>query len=380
MKKKFLIVTTVPLSLGFFRGQIQVLKKEFDIELVSSPGKQLKEICNEENVFGHAITMKREISVFNDIRSLFQLLFLFKKIKPTVIHGSTPKAGLLSMFAGWLMNVPHRIYYIHGLRYQGDKGFKRKLLIKMEKMSCYFATDIVAVSRGVKKLLKEEGITDKQVSVIWNGSINGVDINYFSNNNNDILNLKKNYKIDKDNFVFGFIGRMVGDKGLNELIKAFVKVNSKNPATKLVLVGDFENLLDPVKRSTKNEILSNKHIIFAGFQSDVRPFLKMMDVFVFPSYREGFGVALMEAAAMGVLSISSNIIGCNEIIINKYNGLLIPPKSTTNLISAMETLVENPKLIKQMSNVTRQYVIDKFEQNNLWLKTLAFYSDIVNKV
>lgn len=367
------------MSLFFFRGQVGILKTAFDIEAVSSPNEQLSRFCEREEIQGHSIKMFREISLINDVKSLFKLVQLFKKLQPEVIHGNTPKAGNLSMIAGWIAGVPHRIYCIHGLRYQGASGLKKVLLKTMERISCRFATDVMTVSFGVKNLLKEENIYKGDVKVIWNGSVNGIDTNLFSPDAIDADYLKTQYKFDDSHLVFGFVGRLVKDKGVNELIAAFVEVNKKYPNIRLLLVGDYEKS-DPVTDATKNLIETHEHIIFGGWQKDIRPFLKIMDIFTFPSYREGFGLSLMEAAAMNVPAISSNITGCNEIIENGYNGRLIPSKSTKELKNAMEEFVLNPQLIKQMSSVSRQYVIDKYEQKQLWDKALQAYKKIVNDV
>jgi len=379
MKKKFLILTTVPMSLFFFRGQVGKLKTTFDVEVVSSSGKQLSHFCESEGVVGHPIKMFREISIVNDIKSLYKLVQLLKKIQPEVIHGNTPKAGNLSMIAGWIAGVPHRIYCIHGLRYQGASGVKKVLLKGMERISCRFATDVMTVSFGVKNLLKAENIYKGDVNVIWNGSVNGIDTALFSPDVIDETELKTQYKLDDSQIVFGFVGRLVKDKGVNELIEAFVDVHKNHPNTRLLLVGDYEQS-DPVTEATRNQIETHPHIIFGGWQSDIRPFLKIMDIFTFPSYREGFGLSLMEAAAMNVPAISSNITGCNEIIENGYNGRLIPSKSAKELKNAMEEFVLNPQLIKQMASVSRQYVIDKYEQKQLWDKALQAYKKIVNDV
>ncbi|MBL4559850.1 MAG: glycosyltransferase family 4 protein [Labilibaculum sp.] len=379
MKKKFLIVTTIPLSLGFFRGQVQVLKKEFNVEFVSSSGVNLETICNDGKVIGYPVEMKREISIIKDIVSLYKLTILFFKLKPYVIHSSTPKAGLLSNMAAWLNNVPVRIYYVHGLRYEGVVGLKRKLLVLMECLSCYFATDVYSVSIGIRDLLKSDGITKKKIKVIGNGSVNGIDVEYFSRHNPDVPNLKEKHHINSSNFVFGFVGRLVKDKGIHELVDAFVKINKNYPNTRLLLVGEFENG-DPINKAIKVKIKTNKNILHVGFQRDVRPFLKMMNVFVFPSYREGFGVSLMEAAAMDVPAISSDITGCNEIIKNGYNGILIPSKSVINLFNAMEKMISDINLSNEMSKVCRTSVIDKYEQKALWDKTFESYSKLIKDV
>ncbi|MDO8316200.1 MAG: glycosyltransferase family 4 protein, partial [Flavobacterium sp.] len=337
----------------------------------------LEEFCRSERIQGHVVEMKREISFWNDIKSLIRLFRLFRKTKPEVIHGSTPKAGLLSMIAGWMNKIPVRIYYIHGLRYQGTKGFKRTLLMFMEKISCYFATDIFAVSHGVKFMLLEDQITQRNVTIIGSGSANGIDVVHFSSQNPTIPDLKSKYNIVETDFVFGFVGRLVRDKGIHELIETFVKINVAQKNTKLVLVGDFEDALDPLDNDIKQIIVAHPNIIFTGFQSDIRPFLKMMNVFVFPSYREGFGVSLMEAAAMDVPAIASDIIGCNEIIKDGYNGILVPAKSLIHLENAMKLVLRNPAILNEMALVSRQFVIDKYERNKLWDKILKSYSELI---
>ncbi|MCY1496893.1 N,N'-diacetylbacillosaminyl-diphospho-undecaprenol alpha-1,3-N-acetylgalactosaminyltransferase [compost metagenome] len=379
MKKKFLIVTTVSDSLPFFKGQLNVLKESFEIELVSSSGPHLDEMCALHAVAGHQIEMNREISIFADFMSLMKLTILFIKTKPFVVHGNTPKAGLLSMIAAWIARVPKRIYYVHGLRYHGESGTKKKILMQMEKISCVFATNVIAVSEGVKKVLTEDKVCKKEIQIIWNGSINGLDVAYFSPDIVDTSHVMDEFGIENNNFVFGFIGRLVGDKGINELVSAFKKINATNTKTKLLLVGRFENDLDPLKAETLLEIQNNKNIIHAGFQKDVRPFFKAMNVFVFPSYREGFGIVLMEAGAMNVPAISSNIIGCNEIIRDNHNGFLIESRNENELSEKMKFCVGNPEILSNMAGQSRSLVLEKFEQQLLWKKSLEAYQDICKK-
>jgi len=371
--KKFIIITTIPLSLYFFKGQIQVLKKKFEVNLVSSPGSMLDDNCNVENVKGYPISMKREISLFHDVYSLISLIKLFFKLKPDVVHGSTPKAGLLGMIAAWFCKVKTRIYYIHGLRYQGTKGLKRRLLVTMERLSCFFATDVYAVSFGVKDILEQDIITKKKINIIGNGSVNGINTNYFSVDNKEVIDLRNPLGLTTNNFIFGFVGRLVKDKGINELVAAFLQINKTHPESRLLLVGGFEKG-DPIDKNIENEIKTNDRILNVGFQKDVRPYYNLMDIFIFPSYREGFGVALMEAAAMNVPSISSNIIGCNEVVSDGYNGVLINSKSKDELFKAMKMLILDETKKNEMAKVCRDYVIEKYEQNNLWDKTLESYS------
>lgn len=370
MKNKLIIVTTVPISLGFFKGQVQELKKKFEVKVLSSPGTLLDEFCQEEKVVGFGVPIQREISIFKDIRSLFHLLVVFLREKPTVVHGNTPKGGLLSMFASWLLRVPTRIYYLHGLRYEGTKGKKRTLLMEMERFACFFATDVYAVSHGVKSTLERDNITRKPITVIHNGSVNGLNTSYFQERDHN--EFKNPVKLPSDAFVFGFVGRMVGDKGINELVEAFEQL--KNHKAYLLLVGPLESDLDPLKKETLERIRSNNKIVSTGGVSDVRPYLMMMNVFVFPSYREGFGISLMEALAMGLPVISSDITGCNEIVQHGENGLLIPSKGHNALLDTMSLLLENKRLFNKLKENARRSVVERYEQKKVWQKTLESYS------
>ena len=211
MKHKMFITSTVPQFFLFFKGQINVLKNLFDITLVSSTGEQLDQIASIHKVDKCAIEIEREISILKDFKSLFSLITFFYKQKPFVVLANSPKASLLSIIAAYLTNVPHRIYYVHGLRYQTTKGFKRKLLIFMERITCLLATEVIAVSYGMKKILLEDKITRKDVSIIWNGSVNGVDTDFFNRDKVEDIYVKN---ISPNEFVFGFIGRIVKDKGI----------------------------------------------------------------------------------------------------------------------------------------------------------------------
>ncbi|MFD1162238.1 glycosyltransferase family 4 protein [Hwangdonia seohaensis] len=376
MKKKFLLVSTVSTTLNFFGGQINFLNKTFDVELVSSPDDMLYGIGEREGVNVHPVKMVREISLFKDLKSLFQLIVLFKKLKPHVVHGNTPKGGLLSMTASWVARVPHRIYYVHGLRYEGDTGLKRKILKNIERISCYLATDIISVSHGVKENMAKDNITNKTPHIIGNGSANGINPNEFSRENIEHDDLRKKYSISETDLLFGYVGRLVGDKGINELISVFSALNQTHKHIKILLVGWYEDLLDPLEDHIKQEIINNENIIAVGGQNDVRPFLNIMDVFVFPSYREGFGVSIMEAAAMDLPIICSNISGCNEIVLDGHNGKLVTPKSLTELTNTMEHFINNPDTITKMKAVTRSYVLEKYKQETVWKEALKTYSNI----
>ncbi len=377
-KKKIFILTTIPITLSFFKGQIQILKKVFNVELVSSPDEFLNTMGSTEQVIVHAVEMERDISIIRDFKSLFNLYSLFRRKKPYIVHGNTPKGGLLSMVSSFFARVPKRIYCVHGLRYQGMFGAKRILLKTMEKLTCFLATDILTVSFGIAEVLNADGITSKKVDVIGNGSINGIDLDYFSPVSYDSQKLRNQYGISSDDFVYGFMGRLVGDKGVNELIEAFVSLSQEDDSLKLLLIGDYETALDPLKKETINIIENHPKIIPTGYQKDIRSFLMMMDVFVFPTYREGLPVSLMEAGAMGIPIISSDISGCNEIVDDQINGLLIQPKSVKALRESMNLIRKDTSLYQKIAAQSRVQIEKKYKQKYHWEAVESYYKNYMN--
>lgn len=375
MKSKFFLITTIPFSLNFFKGQIKELNKIFDVTLISSGDPYLTTVASNEGVRARSLNMKRNISLFVDIVSLFKLIHMFFTEKPKIIHCNTPKASFLALLAGYITHVPFRIYYIHGLRFEGYTGLKRYLLIYIEKISCFCATDIIAVSFGVKQIA-EQMLTRKKVTVLHNGSPNGILINEYIEYNYDKDGFRKELGILETDFVFGFVGRIVGDKGINELIDAFTRLSKIHVHVKLLLIGYYEERLDPLNKTTKSKILEDPNIIYMGFQQDVKKYLSVLDVFVSPSYREGFGLTLLEANLMGIPLIATSITGYTEIIQDGYNGFLIPSKNTLALFIKMKEMIEDKASIIGMKDNCRSAVLNKYNHENVLEKALEYYKKI----
>ena len=372
--KKLFFVTTIAGSLNFFKGQYQLLLSDFDITAIASDKKRLKEVGEENHIQIHYIPMEREISIFKDFYCLICFIFYFIRQRPYIVHGNTPKGSLLSMIAAWMTRVPVRIYMCHGLRYQGCRGIKRKVLMFMERISCRCATEIICVSHGIKEVLIEDRITNKEPIVIWNGSVQGIDMGKFNPDNiTDKQGLKGKYGIDENDFVITFIGRIVKDKGINELVEAVNLLHTKYSNIKLLLIGRFENIGNPISDITKKIIDEGDFIIATGSQLNIVPFLSITDLFVFPSYREGFGLSLMEAGAMNVPSVASNIPGCNEVIIDGLTGLLIEPRSTLAIIESIEKLYNDRELLDYLKSNCRKSIIERYEQNQLWQHYREYY-------
>ncbi|MDR1408150.1 MAG: glycosyltransferase, partial [Tannerella sp.] len=274
---------------------------------------------------------------------------------------------------------PHRIYTVTGLRFETEKGLKRKILILMEQIACWTATKVIPEGIGVKNTLIKNRITNKPLKIIKNGNINGIDINFFSPESvscKEKTALEKQLTIASEHVVFCFIGRIVKDKGINELVTAFEQINRLHPQTKLLLVGWFEKELDPVSPETEQKINHHPDILFVGKQTDVRPYLAVSDIFVFPSYREGFPNVVMQAGAMELPCIVTDINGCNEIIENGVNGLIIPPKNVEKLQEKMELLLNNKDLRIQLKQKAREMITSRYEQRTVWEALLAEYRSL----
>lgn len=359
------------MSLSFFKGQIGKLSKDFDITLISSPDEELEQIAHSENVKYSAISMKRDISIIDDIVSLLKFLWLFIIQRPDVIHCNTPKGSLLGLITGYLTRVPVRIYYLHGLRYEGATGKKRQLLVVLEKLNCFCATHIIAVSHGIKQKVQDE-LTSKKVSVIHHGSANGMPVEEFLIENYDDYAIRESYGITKQDFVFGFVGRLVADKGINELVHAFNMLEQKN--IKLIMVGRYEPELDPLSQETLDIIQTNPNIIEVGFQKDVKKFLAIMDLFVSPSYREGFGLSVLEANLMKVPVLVTSITGYSEIVQEGKNGFFVNPKDTMELFNKMKKKLQSRDSLFAMKQNCYDEVATKYNHKEVLEKALDYYA------
>lgn len=345
---------------------------------ISSEPDNLKKFAEEEGIRCKHIPMKREISLFADVVSIMRWVFLLLKERPYIVHGNTPKAALLSMVAAWITRRPVRIYMCHGLRYQGTQGKLRKLLMTMEKIACSCATHVISVSRGVADIMVADGLCKKEkMMVVGHGSAGGVDMEKFNPEKVE-RDVRKELGIPKDAFVFAFVGRIVGDKGVNELVGAFNRINEKNQNTHLLLVGPNESVQDPISEKTAAIIDNSPSIHAMGMQQDVRPFLKASDAFILPSYREGFGMVLIEAGAMGLPCITTNITGCNEIIIPGENGAIVEPRDEEALYKEMKKWVEHLDIVKTMAAKSRKMVEDRYECHKVWEEYYKFYTSLCN--
>jgi capsular polysaccharide biosynthesis glycosyltransferase capM len=379
----------VPLSLKvLLKGQLRFMASNgFDVKGVSSEGEELREVHENEGIAVEAITMSRKITPFQDLKSLWEMWNFLRKEKPQIVHTHTPKAGIIGMLAARLAGVPHRLHTVAGLPLMEATGTKRKILNFVEKLTYSSATRVYPNSKGLYDFILQNNFTQSnKLKIIANGSSNGIDTAFFSPDQVteiERVTLREKLSIQPDDFVFVFVGRIVSDKGINELIKAFSElqtVENKLTGIKLLLVGGLENDLDPLNPETLAEINQNKDIISVGFQQDVRSFFAIADALVFPSYREGFPNVVMQAGAMGLPSIVSDINGCNEIIIEGENGLIIPSKNVEKLKEKMLTLAKDKNLYTKLKGNSRRMIENRYEQSVVWNALLEEYEGLLQSV
>lgn len=376
--KKLFRITTVPISLnGLFKGQLKMLNEHFELVGVSSPGGEQEEVHQREGIRVISLPMERRISPIKDFISLVRMVLLFLKERPDMIHSYTPKAGLVSMLAGWIAGVPVRMHTFTGLVFPTASGLKQKILIWTDRLTCACATHINPEGNGVKQDLIRYHITKKPLKIIANGNVNGIDLEYFQRTP-EVMQAAATYR-KEGVFTFCFVGRVVRDKGINELVSAFVRLQKKYTQIRLILVGPFEKNLDPVSPETEKQILEHSAIDFMDFQKDIRPFLATSDALVFPSFREGFPNVVIQAGAMGLPSIVTDINGCNEIIEQDKNGVIIEPQNEQALYLAMEDFLLHSEKVKDMAQNCRQMMADRFDQKIVWTALLDEYKTLLKE-
>lgn len=380
---RLLRITTASISLKLLlRGQFTFFQQQgFEVLTVSADGPEVKDII-AEGVAHQVVGMTRMITPFQDLICLWQLMRVIRKFKPDIIHTHTPKAGLLGMMAARFCGIPVRLHTVAGLPLMEAKGIKRLVLKLTERITYRCATGVFPNSKGLLEFIRKEfNIQQSKFKIIGKGSSNGIDSSYFSKTEAlkaEACEIRKRYQIPADAIVFGFAGRIVKDKGMVELVKAFRKL-SLSASTRLILIGPFEEELDPLPHDIMEFIQRDKQIIKAGFQHDVRPWLLASDVFVFPSYREGFPNVVMQAACLGVPCIVSDINGCNEIIEDKVSGVMVPPKNEMALYEAMMNISTDKDLCTSFAVRARAFVSENFDQQYVWHELLKEYREVLKQ-
>lgn len=365
-KVKLVICTTVPDTILYIlKGQPKYLNQYFEVIIITGKSIKNKIISANEGIRIYEIAFKRNINLVFDLFAIIQMIFLLMHIKPRIIHSYTPKAGFVSMLCSWLIMIPIRIHTFTGLIFPNQKGIKKKVLILIDRLICLCSTKIIPEGEGVKRDLISYKISKKSLEIIGNGNISGVDTSFFTDTEIKYEDALRELNINNDflsnKFVYSFIGRLNVDKGLNELFEAF-DILPQN--TCLLIAGELDKEGNSISLELYSKLKKNNRIICLGFVEDIRLVLKLTNVLVLPSYREGFPNVLLQSLSMGVPAIATNINGCNEIIIHNHNGWLVETKNYNDLAKKMlyaETISKN--YFNKIKKNARVSIVRRFEQS-----------------
>lgn len=382
---KLCIVSTIPTTIkAFFGTQLKYLQEnDYDITVITSPAANSQDFGRSlpENIKIHTVKMSRTISPLDDIKAFRNILKIIKQGNFDIVQYVTPKAALLGSLASCFVKVPVRLYLMWGLYYVTQTGFKKLVFKTIERIICRCSTAIAPDSKGNVKLAVQEGLckADK-ISVVGHGSANGVDTERFDPDklSEDGRKIRIELNIPETAKVFGCIAAIVGDKGVNELIEAFDIISKENPGVYLLYIGQTTEK-DPVKKTTLETMKSNSRIIHLGWQTEPEKYMAAMDIFVLPTYREGFGGVNIEASAMGLPVISADVPGPQESIVNGKTGILVPAKQIVPLVNAMKDLLEHPLSAKKLGEAGRKRVQEFYEQKKLWQSILEHRRILLEK-
>ena len=353
--KKLIVGITVPASVGLLKGQLKYFEeKGYNTYLLTQHNEKSSDYCKCEGCKKLDVKIARDISLFQDIKTLLALIKIFKKEKPDIVNVGTPKMGMLGMIAAWWCRVPNRIYTCRGFRYEHERGFLKCVLKLCERISGICAQKIICISPSVKALGVKDGLfKEKKCVVIHKGSSNGIDPNYFSRKNvelRDTEKLRKKLNLE-GKFVYGFLGRIVDRKGIKELYEAFCKVYKQDCNCRLLIVGpwEFSQIAD---KTFYDKVMMHEGIVVPGRTDDVPLYFTMMDVFVLPAWWEGFGNVVVQAADMGIPVIGSKGTGVCDAVCDGFNGINVEPKNSEALYNAMIKITTSSTVVTSSNTLS----------------------------
>lgn len=381
-KTRIIHITTVPLSFNFLSGQPRYLYDNgFEVHVISARGENALNFMRREPVQFHPIPMERRITPLRDLIALYRLFRTIRSIRPQIVHTHTPKAGLLGSMAAWLARVPVRIHTVHGLPMMTARGIKRLLLKWSEKIACSCSHQVFSVSQSIREVVVEEKICSTyKIKVIANGSSNGIDaLDKFNPKKVSPLireEIRTQLSIPKDADVLGFVGRVVRDKGIVELAQAWLKLRDEYPNLHLLMIGPIESQ-DPLPNEITALLNSDPRIHMVGQVNCIVPYYTATDILVLPTYREGLPGVLLEAAAMELPLVATQVPGCVDAAVNGVTGLLVPPKDHIALANALRTYLNSPSLRLCHGQAGRKRVLDDYQPKLIWQELYQTYINLL---
>ena len=373
-------VVNISFVIPYFLGkQLNLFTEKGNKEfVVCSDSEELKEFSERYCFEYRAIDVLRKISITKDIKAVISVAKYIREIKADVVTGHTPKGGLIAMLAAYITRVPVRIYFRHGLVYETSHGVKKALLVNIDRLASKLATKIVCVSPSVARRSLEDRLNpgSKQV-VLANGTCNGIDTDRFSKGSVDtekLKSLKKRLGINEGDFIIGFTGRLVRDKGIIELVRAYHALKQNNPNVRLLLVGMLE-VRDALPEDVVKVINEDGGIIKTGYvgYAEIEYYYALMSVFVLASYREGFPTSVLEASSMNLPVITTRATGCIDSIIDGETGIFVN-HDDKELLSALSQIYKDDNLRAEMGEKGRQFVINHFNQELIWKEIEKLYN------
>lgn len=378
--KKLIRITTVPMALKYLLpGQMNFMRENgFEVLMISADGKELNDVIKQERCRHKVVPMTRKITPFQDLKCLLQLIRIFRAEKPDIVHSHTPKAGLLGMLAARICGVKVRIHTVAGLPMMVEKGVKFRLLKFIEKLTYSSANFVWPNSSSLLQYISSNKMTNPhKLSMIARGSTNGINTDRFDPKKIDQQKLKaiqSEIGYSTEHTYLLCMGRLVKDKGIVELINVFSSLRKISPNLRLLLVGDFEESLDPLPDATTNEIFYNEAIIHIRWTNEVEYYMHLADTFIFPSHREGFPNVLMQAGAMQLPIICSRISGNVDIVHDNETGLLFDAGNEQQMQSLIMQAVKQKDRMKEMAARLKEIICTEYPRNHIWQKILQQYA------
>lgn len=371
-KPKILRITTVAGTMNvILKGQLRYINQYFDVIGATAPFyNYFDEIAVREGVKLYKVNLTRKITPFHDLIALIKLILIILKERPDIIHTQTPKANLIGIMAGFFCGTKVRMLSIVGMPAYKEVGIKGKLLKLIDKISYGMATHIYPNSKGLFEHYSKWQMVNSKLGFIGYGSSNGIDFDFYNPKAislEHLNNLRSEIGLKYEDFVFSFMGRVVNDKGIKELIDSFISFcdEIKFSNSRLLIIGPVREGDDPIPEKYQDLLKNHPKICHVGLQRDVRPYLLLSNVFVFPSHREGLPGSLMQAGAMDLPIIASDIIGNREIVENT-EGILFPVENTKMLVLSMMEMYVNDEARNQMKLNIREKMKIKYDQKFYW--------------
>jgi glycosyltransferase involved in cell wall biosynthesis len=381
-RSRLLIAVTSPKSAVFFTGQLAKLREAgFDVHFLCSPGPEAEAMASDQQAAFHPVPLSRAISPWRDLKALLQVMGILRRLAPTVVNTGTPKAGLVVMLAAWCCRVPIRIYTVHGLRFETVRGPLRSLLVTIERIVCTMATEVLCVSASLRDdVIGHRLATAAKVRLLGKGSVNGIDVAGSGRMAWDQAGraMRAGHGIPPEAVVIGFVGRLVRDKGLHELAQAWRSLRQAHADAHLLIVGGGEEE-DPMAYDDEAALRADVRVHFTGHLREVRPAYAAMDVLALPSYREGLGLALLEAGAMEIPAVASDISGCRDAVMDGVTGMLVPARNAEALAHALGAYLDDAGLRARHGAAAARFVAENFARDQVWQGLAGYYQDLLAK-